>query len=149
MKNLILPVLLLMFIVSCSKDKDATPSLNVSSQTVEFESDGGSVDVNVTSNVSWTAVSSAADWCSVSPASGTNNGSIKITATANTALAEREATVTVSGEGQEKKITVVQDPASVEGILSGTVWEMTSQASGDSNYDDLIGTVIDLKMIKV
>lgn len=149
MKNLILPVLLLMFIVSCSKDEDATPSLNVSSQTVEFESDGGSVDVNVTSNVSWTAVSSAADWCSVSPASGTNNGSIKITATANTALAEREATVTVSGEGQEKKITVVQDPASVEGILSGTVWEMTSQASGDSNYDDLIGTVIDLKMIKV
>lgn len=148
MKKLLFSMSLLVILAACGKDEPPTPALQVSPGQIEMESTGGDRDVNVTSNVSWTVSSGATDWCTVSPASGSNNGSFKVTVKPNTTLSARETEITVKGESLEKKITVSQDPASKEQLLTGSSWEMTSQGSGDPNYNDLVGTVIEFKADK-
>ncbi len=59
----------------------------------------GSVSVNVTANVSWTASKdAAATWVSFSPSSATANGTMTINYTANTAATSRSATITVQAK---------------------------------------------------
>ena len=50
--------------------------------------------INVTSTVEWTATTSA-DWLSISPASGENDGTVTLTTTANSAKEARVAEVTI------------------------------------------------------
>lgn len=63
--------------------------------------------LNISSSRSWT-VSSDQNWLTVSPASGSNNGTVTITAQQNTDLSTRTATVTVSTEGISQTVTVIQ-----------------------------------------
>ena len=77
---------------------------------------GGGTSVNVTSNVSWTASSNAL-WCSVSPSSGSNNGTLSVNWSANIGTSQRPATVTVSGGGITRYFYVTQAGASVSSYL--------------------------------
>ncbi len=147
MKNLLFSMSLLVILAACSKDESPTPALQVSPGQIEMESTGGDKDVNVTANINWT-VSSGSNWCTVTPASGSNNGSFKVTVKPNTTLNARETKITVKAENLVKEITVSQDPASKEQLLTGSTWEMTSQGSGDPNYNDLVGTEIEFKADK-
>ena len=61
--------------------------------------------MNVTSNDSWT-VSSNQSWCTVSPTSGSNNGTIKVTTSKNTSYSSRTATLTIKGKNSGKSVTV-------------------------------------------
>ncbi|MBR5982408.1 MAG: C10 family peptidase [Bacteroidales bacterium] len=93
--------------------ESSTPSYNltVSPSSLVYAAEGGSQTANVTSNVSWTATSSAS-WLTVSPASGSNNGTITIVAAPNTTNAQRTATITVSGQGvTAQAISVIQNSA--------------------------------------
>lgn len=148
-KLLFLMSLLVVLAVACSKE-EPLPALQVSPGQIEMESPGGEKDVNVTANINWTVSvpSAASDWCVASPASGTDNGNFKVTVKANKTLSTRETEITIKGENLEKKITVTQDPASKEELLTGSKWEITSQGSGDPNYNDLVGTVIEFKADK-
>lgn len=47
------------------------------------------------------------DWITITPASGSNNGSFDVTAAANTELA-RNGIITVAGEGMSKTCDIVQ-----------------------------------------
>jgi hypothetical protein len=71
------------------------------------------------SNINWTA-SSNASWLTVIPSSGSNNGTLYVTAAANTANNSRTATVTVSGTNIASYLTVRQasptDNAIVEAV---------------------------------
>ncbi len=85
-----------------------TPMLTVDPTSLNYVAAGGSKTVNVTSNISWTATSSAS-WLTVSPTSGSNNGTITATATTNTSSSERTATITISGSGvTSQTISVTQ-----------------------------------------
>ncbi len=75
----------------------ADPILSVSPESIQVGHEAGATNFNVTSNVSWTAQSSAS-WCSVTP-SGSNNGSISVTYLENTNANIRSATITVNGPG--------------------------------------------------
>lgn len=75
----------------------ADPILTVSPESIQVGHEAGATNFNVTSNVSWTAQSSAS-WCSVTP-SGSNNGSISVTYLENTNANIRSATITVNGPG--------------------------------------------------
>jgi len=84
--------------------------LNVSANTVAIANEyDSSVSVEVNSNIVWNA-SSDHTWLKVSPKSGSGNQSlIFTTASANTEIAPRSATVTVAGEGVSPQlITVIQ-----------------------------------------
>ena len=73
-------------------------SLAVSPASLSFVAAGETKSSSITSNVSW-SVSESLSWVSVTPASGTNNGTINIQADQNTGTSARSGTVTVSGTG--------------------------------------------------
>ncbi|MDR2145833.1 MAG: BACON domain-containing protein [Tannerella sp.] len=150
MKKIVFSFLMFTLLASCGGDEDEKqdPVLNVSPPQIDMEAAGGSRDVSVTANNAWTAVSAAADWCAVSPASGSNNGTFTVTVQPNTALETRETSISVKSETLEKTINVFQAAAPLESVLTGT-WTMTAQNSGDPNYDDLLGLTIDLGSDKV
>ena len=80
------------------------PYLSVSPSSVEFESTGGSKTCTISSNVSWT-VSSNQNWCTVNRTSGSNDGTITITATSGNAAT---ATVTIKGGGITRNVSVTR-----------------------------------------
>jgi hypothetical protein len=82
-------------------------SLSLSANRLDYKISAGNKSVTVTSNSSWT-VSDDATWITVTPASGSNNGSLTVSVTANTAT-EKIGIVTVSCGGVTKKITVIQE----------------------------------------
>ncbi|MBQ1731456.1 MAG: S8 family serine peptidase, partial [Bacteroidales bacterium] len=90
----------------CPTDEQPS-SLSVSPSSLSYTAAGESKTVTVTSNTSWTATSSAS-WLTISPASGSNNGTITAVAAANTSSSQRTATITVSGSGITRTISVTQ-----------------------------------------
>ena len=86
------------------------PSLTVSPTSTFFNWQSGSRTITVTSNVSWT-VSDNRSWISVSPASGSNNGSFTISVGSHSLPCEpnRTGTVTINGgSAGSRTITVSQ-----------------------------------------
>jgi len=73
---------------------EVTKDLELSTNAVNAPVDGGDSTITVTSNTSWTAKSDQ-QWLIISPSSGSGNGTIKLTALANTENA-RTATVTIT-----------------------------------------------------
>lgn len=148
-KVLFLAVALVTFFVSCgSDDDDPTPFMGVSTNKVELtDANAKDVNVDVKSNIQWTAVSAATDWCTVTPASGTNNGQITIKITANPDMTPRATKVTVKGTGFEEIIDVSQEGTSLEAVLEGK-WLLADQTTGDPNWDFIEGLTLELKADK-
>ena len=112
--------------------------LSVNPTSLEYTSDASNETSAVTATQSWTA-SDNQTWISVSPTSGTGDGTITITVTENTSGDSRDGTVTIadnSGLGLlSKTIDIYQ--ADVPSItLSAT----TADLYGSSDYDDVTVT---------
>ena len=88
---------------------DASESLYLSAIS-GFEKIAGSQEVTVTANVDW-VVTDDADWISVSPSSGTNNGSFNVIVTANSTFTERTGKVTINGGDLTRSLNVTQAAA--------------------------------------
>ncbi len=82
-------------------------SLTLSAGSLSFGSAAATAPVSVTANVSWTVTDDQA-WLSATPASGANNGSFTVSATANTGTTSRTGTVTVTGGGLSRTVSVTQ-----------------------------------------
>ncbi|MDR3094382.1 MAG: hypothetical protein LBU62_07075 [Bacteroidales bacterium] len=97
-----------------------TGNISVSTNQIYFSSTNTQT-VQVTSNTEWTASSNAA-WCNISPASGNKNSTITISATANTAVIQRNAIVTLTTKDNKAKaeITIIQ-PASAIDISTSNI----------------------------
>jgi len=82
----------------------ATPSVLV----LPFVVGGAATPVTIASNTSWTVTKEASmTWLTIAPTSGTNNGSITLTASAN-AGAQRTGIVTVTTSKGSKTINITQ-----------------------------------------
>ena len=86
---------------------NSDPYLTVDKSSLSFDYSGSSSTFSISSNVSWT-VTSSATWCTVSPASGSNNGTVTVKVSENTTTADRSATITVTGGGITRTISVTQ-----------------------------------------
>jgi formylglycine-generating enzyme required for sulfatase activity len=125
----------------------ANPIISLDTSSLEFASSSGSKSIKITSNTTW-AVSSDQTWCSVSPTSGSNDGSVTVKVEENTTTAERTATITVKSEAGDKTVKVIQsgvaakltlDTSSLEfaagsgskmfRISSNTSWAISSNQS--------------------
>ena len=80
-------------------------TLSVTPTSLSMENTADSKTVTVSSNGQWTA-SSNQTWCTLSPSSGTNNGTITVKVTANTTGSARSATVTIKETNSNKTVTV-------------------------------------------
>jgi hypothetical protein len=113
----------------------ATSTLTVSPSTLSFGSGSGSQSATISSNVSWTA-SANQSWITVSPASGSNNGSISVSVAQN-AGASRSGTVTVSGGGLSRTISVTQGAASSGG---SNTYQAESATLGGGSFVETTNT---------
>lgn len=113
--------------------KEADATLSLSRNSLQYGSSASTEKVTLTSNARWTATSNQT-WCTISPGSGANDGTISISVTENTFLASRSATITVvAGNEAEQKIIVTQngvDPATL--TLSANTLQMDTQSSSKS-----------------
>jgi len=107
-------------------------NLTLSTSAASVSSAAGNATVGVTSNVSWTASSNATTWCTVTPASGSNNGNLTVSYTANTSTSARMATITVSGSGINRTYVLTQSGNTPELTLSAAVATATSTAGSNT-----------------
>ena len=99
-----------------------------------------STNITVTSNVSWSASSDAA-WLTVSPpAGGSNNGTLTISAAANTDTVPRIGTITVAEVGGFLLETVA---VTQEGIPTYTVTVVNGTGGGDYAFGQPVDVTAD------
>ena len=106
-------------------------SLYVDTTPISFNASGESRSLYIKSNVDWDA-SSDASWLTVSPVSGSNDGTLILTTTANTDSNQRTATVTISGTGltEQKKISIMQYSGSFIGGEAGSLaWSISDDGT--------------------
>ena len=118
--------------VSQGGQTPASPEISLDMNNMEFSSESGSRAFNIKSNTSWT-VSSDQTWCSVSPTSGKNSGSVTVKASENTQTSARTATVTVKSEIGILTVKVTQNEANAAISLDTSTMEFTS-SSGEQTF---------------
>jgi len=117
------------------------PTLSISPTQWDAPAGGGTTTAWVSSNISWSESSQA--WITVSPRSGAGSREIFITASANNTTSARSGTVTITGGGLTRSITVRQPAAphtvtlnrngGTTGATSFTIQPGSSVMSGYSN----------------
>lgn len=85
-----------------SEQLDISPS-----DSIKFTADGGSQEVNITSNTHWT-ITGMASWTQLNKTSGEGNGIVTITLGQNTNTAELRTTLTFSGDAIKKELKIIQ-----------------------------------------
>jgi hypothetical protein len=83
--------------------------------------------VTVTANVAWTVVSSQA-WATVSPSSGTNNGTFSLSVAPNATTTQRTAAITISGGGISQTVIITQAGATVANVLNTNIFQINAGA---------------------
>ena len=109
MKKFVYLFTVLLFAVglsSCDEDKEVK-KLELSTTSIDFESDANSRTIYVYSNVSWSA-SSSVGWCDVSPYYGNGDGSIRINVDKNTSTSSRSTTISIYGGSQTSYLNIYQ-----------------------------------------
>jgi poly(beta-D-mannuronate) lyase len=81
--------------------------LNTSVSSLAAAKSGSTLTFDITSNVSWT-VSDNSNWISVSPTSGSNNGTVTVTVNAYTGTVARTGTVTITDGTITKTVAISQ-----------------------------------------
>jgi alpha-L-arabinofuranosidase len=124
------------------KAAPSTPTLTLSRSTLDFSSSAGSESFTVASNVANWSVTSNQTWATVSPASGSNSGTVNVTVTANTNAASRTATITVSGTGvTAQTVTVTQNAAGSTPTLDLSVSSLTFDSDAGQETFDIASNV--------
>lgn len=118
--------------VSQGGQTPASPEISLDMNNMEFSAESGSRSFNIKSNTSWT-VSSDQTWCSVSPTSGKNSGSVTVKVEENTQTSARTATVTVKSEIGILTVKVTQNEANAAISLDTSTMEFTS-SSGEQTF---------------
>ena len=121
-----------LLVLSCTKTVET--QLSLSDMAANFEATGSlEKTVSVTSNADWT-VSCPDAWVTVSPASGSGNGSFKITVAENKTFETRSSTVTVKAGDKSSSVKVSQ-LAMVPSILVSPTTAEVEAAGGTVSVD--------------
>ncbi|MFI3267806.1 MAG: BACON domain-containing carbohydrate-binding protein [Rikenellaceae bacterium] len=85
-----------------------TPTLTLSKSSETIPCSESSLSISVTSNYSWEA-NTTASWVTLSPNSGTGDGTISLSCEANTTVNSRSATINVSSSTINQQFTLTQE----------------------------------------
>ncbi|WP_169315723.1 BACON domain-containing protein [Haliscomenobacter hydrossis] len=103
-------------------------TLTLSSSSFSFESNSSTQSLTISSNTTW-SVAESLSWLSVSPTSGSNNGTVSIACVANTSSSVRTGTITVSGSGVTSQTITITQAAGIP-AFSVSPTTLTFSASG-------------------
>ncbi len=114
-----------------------TYALSPSSASVSSSGGTGSFNLTASSNsCTWSAVSSATDWLSVSPASGGGSTTVRYTAAPNTTTSSRSGSIAVGGQNftvtQSGVCSISISPVSATAGAAGATGTITLTASASS-----------------
>jgi streptogramin lyase len=104
-------------------------------------SDNSTASFIIASNIGWTVISDKS-WLTLSAASGTNDGSITITGSANTNEITRSAIVTVSGNGISKTVTVTQTATTLTVSQTALEIAVSNNSTGSFTITSNVGWTI-------
>ncbi|HOZ22874.1 MAG TPA: BACON domain-containing protein, partial [bacterium] len=107
----------------------AAAVLTVAPVSLSFGAGAGSSTFGITSNLSW-SVSDDAPWLSASPASGARDTTVTVTVAANTTTTPRSGTLSITGGGITRSVTVTQSAAAA--ILTASTTSLIFSASSGS-----------------
>lgn len=96
--------------------------------------DGQETELMVTSNCRWT-ISFSAEWLSVTPTSGNNSGTLKVSAGKNTTGKERSATLTIQGGTAPSRSVVVTQAKGSEDPVTKALATNTTSLSFEAKED--------------
>ncbi|MDD4190891.1 MAG: BACON domain-containing carbohydrate-binding protein, partial [Mangrovibacterium sp.] len=119
------------------RQEAVTSSITLTPGSLTFTAGGEAKSVSVTSSVSW-AVTDNQSWITTSPSSGTGNGAVSITCTANSGTSSRSGTVTFTGGGITQTVTVTQEAAR---SLSVSPAGLTFTAGGEAKSVSVTSSV--------
>jgi len=145
----------------CQKVTEIDIRMDVSKNSFSFSSSGGSDSFDVQTNTkNWTVNKDNAPWLSITPTSGTHDGTVEITAAPNTSTSQQTAVITIKGTGTDTKTVSVNiggaaptlslstnvisfDPSAgtqTFNIISNTTWSMTRNGDTWFNYSTNSGS---------
>ena len=87
--------------------------LGVSPIDLSFSAEAASASLEIVANISWT-ISADADWCHVTPGTGSGNGQVGVSVDANEAEESRSAVITLASEDGSLSETVNVTQAAAE-----------------------------------
>jgi len=100
---------------------NTTPTLSVLPISLSFSSHGEQLAFEISSNRNWT-IDNVPKWLTVEPLSGSNNGTITLTATANTSSFTKLARLTVRGSNvRVQNINISQATTILDGIFENMI----------------------------
>jgi hypothetical protein len=110
----------------------ALPVLDVDKTTIDATAAAATYSIGVTSNTAWTvAVSAGATWCTVSPATGTGDGTVTVNVEFYAEIGHRAATVTLSSATLTHSVTVAQQRDTPPYAASAQTWTFDGQTWSD------------------
>ncbi len=112
--------------------KDAKLNLTLKQKNRAVGDTAGSTTFDVTSNVTW-MVNDNAEWLTVIPEFATNNDVLTATYTENTTTSQRVGTITVTGGGITRTVTVTQAAGSAILTVTPSTRSVTN-ASGSTTF---------------
>ena len=111
--------------------------LTISPASLNLGPNSGSIGTfSVSSNVNW-SVNDDASWLSITPFSGSNNGTVTVmSSSANSSSSSRSATVSITGGGLTRTAIVTQNPniSAVQIYVNGATYNSFLSASGEQWY---------------
>jgi uncharacterized membrane protein YeiH len=111
-----------------------TDQLTVLPSTRNVSNSSGNTTFDISANVSWT-VSESVGWLSITPTSGSNNGNFTVNYDTNGTTSERTGTITVSGNGITRNITVTQEATVIDELTVSPSNRNVSISSGSTTFD--------------
>ena len=131
--KILIPLITVIFFLSCKKTKNAAPELTVTQSAIAFTPEGGTQDLSFTCSSDWTISNPVYSWLQLSTTSG-NSGSTVIQVTTlseNTTGATRSGTLYLSASnGQARRVKVTQAPTIYKSYNTSPIApDMTGMAS--------------------
>ena len=111
------------------KQAGANATLSVSPAELTFTAKAEAKSLDITSNIAWTATSSAS-WVKINAASGNGNAQVTVTAEENTTITQRSATVTIKTADGKATATVKVTQSAANVIFSVDRNEHSVAAAG-------------------
>lgn len=101
--------------------------INVS-PNLQLLGDGQEAELKITANCRW-SISYSAEWLTVTPSSGTNNETVKVSAGKNSTGRDRSVTLTIQGGNAPSRSVVVTQARASEDIETRTLTTNTTSLS--------------------
>ena len=105
--SLLLFLLILITLSCCTKDEKETTRLNIYPPSVEFGTDGGTIEIHISSNTSWIIINPS-EWCRLPVEGAEGDGILQLTADSNQSENERTATILFKADNISKELQVLQ-----------------------------------------